>query len=91
MRRYERASNLLTSKRSFEDWGKLLGEFSRGQRCARPVAASRALASNVAHEVGELNLRRRAIGRGDIYLSASGLWLCRTDGMHVCALSLDLM
>ena len=26
MRRYERASKLLTSNRSVEDWGKLLGE-----------------------------------------------------------------
>jgi len=43
MRRYERASTLLTSNRPVEDWGKLLGD-----RCvaphARPDPASRTCA-----------------------------------------------
>src|SRR5687768_4193633 len=37
MRRYERASTLLTSNRPVDDWGKLLG----GKSCTRPRAASR--------------------------------------------------
>ena len=41
MRRYERASTLLTSNRPVEDWGKLLGRYRRGRRHARPPAASR--------------------------------------------------
>ena len=41
MRRYERASTLLTSNRPVEDWGKLLGRRRRRQRHARPPAASR--------------------------------------------------
>ena len=41
MRRYERASTLLTSNRPVEDWGKAAGRRRRGQRHARPAAAPR--------------------------------------------------
>ena len=41
MRRYERASTLLTSNRPVEDWGKLLGDTASRHRDARPAAAPR--------------------------------------------------
>ena len=41
MRRYERASTLLTSNRPVDDWGKLLGRQRRGHRHAGSLAASR--------------------------------------------------
>jgi hypothetical protein len=51
MRRYERASTLLTSNRPVEDWGKLLGQCH-----ARPSAPSRSRAqvwpAELAHEGG---------------------------------------
>jgi hypothetical protein len=37
MRRYERASTMLTSNRPVEDWGKTAGRRSRRQRHARPT------------------------------------------------------
>jgi len=36
MRRYERASTLVTSNRPVEDWGKLLGDSAAVHRYARP-------------------------------------------------------
>jgi DNA replication protein DnaC len=44
MRRYERASTLLTSNRPVEDWGKLLGDAAAGERHARPSPPPRPLA-----------------------------------------------
>jgi DNA replication protein DnaC len=44
MRRYERASTLLTSNRPVDDWGKLLGDTAAGHGTARSPAASRACA-----------------------------------------------
>jgi DNA replication protein DnaC len=41
MRRYERFSTLLTSSRPVEDWGKLLGEWPRGECDAGSAVASR--------------------------------------------------
>ena len=56
MRRYERASTLLTSNRPVEDWGKLLGDVAAVTRHARPPAASRPRAqvrpAELAHQAG---------------------------------------
>ena len=41
MRRYDRASTILTSNRPVEDWGKLLGDAARRQRYPRPPAPPR--------------------------------------------------
>jgi DNA replication protein DnaC len=41
MRRYERASTMLTSNRPVDDWGKLLGDTAAGHRAARSPPASR--------------------------------------------------
>ena len=40
MRRYERASTLLTSNRPVDDWGKLLGDTAAVTALARSPAAS---------------------------------------------------
>jgi hypothetical protein len=54
MRRYERASTMLTSNRPVEDWGKLLGDAGRRERHARPLTAPRARAqmrpAKLAHQ-----------------------------------------
>ena len=54
MRRYERASTVLTSNRPVEDWGKLLGDTRRRHGAARSPAPSRARAevrpSQLAHQ-----------------------------------------
>jgi DNA replication protein DnaC len=41
MRRYERASTLITSNRPVEDWGKILGDTAAVGSNARPITASR--------------------------------------------------
>lgn len=41
MRRHERASMILTSNRSVDDWGKLLGDKARGNGASRSAAAPR--------------------------------------------------
>jgi DNA replication protein DnaC len=55
MRRYERASTLLTSNRPVEDWGKLLGDVA-AVTAMLPPAASRARAqvrsAQLAHQAG---------------------------------------
>ena len=52
MRRYERASTLLTSNRPVEDWGKLLGDTAAVTAHARPPAAPRATSSSAARAAG---------------------------------------
>ena len=63
MRRYERASTLLTSNRPVDDWGKLLGDVA-GERDARPPAASRPCAqvrtSKLAHQDRTSIVRKKA-------------------------------
>jgi DNA replication protein DnaC len=41
MRRYERASTMLTSNRPIDDWGKLFGDTGRHYGYARPSSPSR--------------------------------------------------
>jgi hypothetical protein len=43
MRRYERASTMLTSNRPVEDWGKIAGRRGCRERHARPLARAKAL------------------------------------------------
>ena len=51
MRRYERASTLLTSNRPVEDWGKLLGDAPPSPPCSI-VYCITATCSNAARAVG---------------------------------------
>jgi DNA replication protein DnaC len=53
MRRYERASRLLTSNRPVDDWGKLLGD----------TAAVTALLDRLLHHAHVLNVDRAAGAR----------------------------
>jgi len=56
MRRYERASTLLTSNRPVEDWGKLLGDSAAVTAMLEPLAASRTRSqvrpAQLAHQNG---------------------------------------
>ena len=66
MRRYERASTLLTSNRPVEDWGKLLGDVAGGHRHARSHSSSRprAQVAKLAHENGCWQCAVRVARRG---------------------------
>ena len=65
MRRYERASTLLTSNRPVEDWGKLLGDVAAVSRHARPPPAPRPRAqvrpAQLAHQRSGHRRGRRAV------------------------------
>ena len=65
MRRYERASTLLTSNRPVDDWGKLLGRHRSGHRPTRSAAASRARTQMRASELADQSADRFAHGRGN--------------------------
>src|SRR6202451_897074 len=60
MRRYERASTLLTSNRPVEDWGKLLGDV---RSAAAPRSRAQVRPAELAHEVGgRCAVTMRALG-----------------------------
>ena len=65
MRRYERASTLLTSNRPVDDWGKLLGDTAAVTALPRSAAASRARAQMRASELAHQSADRFAHGRGN--------------------------
>jgi len=66
MRRYERASTMLTSNRPVEDWGKLLGDAARAVSACSTAYCTTDTCSNVALGAGEPKptcLHRRRQGR----------------------------
>ncbi len=56
MRRYERASTLITSNRPVDDWGKLLGDNAAVTSHAGPLAPSplhpQVRPAQLAHQIG---------------------------------------
>ena len=56
MRRYERASTLVTSNRPVEDWGKLLGDAPQSVRCSIACCIT-GMCSSLVHAVGVRNQR----------------------------------
>jgi DNA replication protein DnaC len=60
MRRYERASTLLTSNRPVDDWGKLLGDTAAGHSLARSAPPSRACAQVRASKLANQGPQRLA-------------------------------
>ena len=65
MRRYERASTLLTSNRPVDDWGKLLGDTAAVTALARSLAPPRARAQMRTTELADQSADRFAHGRGN--------------------------
>ena len=65
MRRYERASTLLTSNRPVEDWGKLLGDVAAVSCDARSHCCTMGMCSSVARAVGAPKQRLRQQVRTD--------------------------
>ena len=64
MRRYERASTLLTSNRPVDDWGKLLGDTAAVTALTRSAAASRARPQMRTTELAHQSPDRLARGGG---------------------------
>ena len=82
MRRYERASTLVTSNRPVEDWGKLLGDVAAVAAMLDPDTASRPRAQVRSPEAGAPNRPQRLQPRRHRDPERTGISFSRQQGIR---------